>query len=1090
MPEVVGVETRCDAAADCGIIKHPVNLSLHDLPALEDRPAASWAKNRPMADETLLYLLDDVRGKTLKVLQNLDETHARWAPPNLQNSCLWHAGHAFVVTEFLTMRGLGKEPQVPEGWFKMFSWESNPAHTSPESWPPLAEVVAALTAQHKRLRDVISGLSDSQLEAPDPGNTGHTVRYSIMHGIQDEAAPQRRDLPASQADELHLRGEVTNCDLIRDASILLHLCRLGPEWSPVGALTFLLDRRLFPNKPVLPSARCLASQSGCPLELRALPPNEPVSSTRRGLPDLAESGAELMRSPNPAMLSRSLALAFACAFTFALLVLGQSTARADEPEASAPKIDYSRDIRPLLSDACFACHGPDEHTRAADLRLDLKEGAFGDRGGYAAIVPEDAESSELFYRISSDDDLDRMPPADSNKELTPEQVELIRTWIEQGATWEEHWAFIPPSKPEPPEVDDPSWTKNPIDQFILDRLEREGLEPAPDAETETLVRRVYLDLTGLPPTLEEIDAFLNDDRADRFEQLVDQLLDSPRFGEHLARFWLDAARYGDTHGLHLDNYREMWPYRDWVVSAFNKNLPYDQFIIDQLAGDLLPDPTLDQLIATGFNRAHVTTSEGGSIEEEVYVRNVIERVDATGSVFLGLTVGCARCHDHKFDPISQSDYYSMFAFFNSIDGKPLDGNAKAHAPIVQVPSEEQKAERERLDASLAAIKTKIADAVASIDYDPAQDKDQGEYVQRSDFVWVDDAIPTGGMPSGEGDWSFVAEPEHPVFRGAKSHVRTSEGQSQHYFTEATQGLLVGEGDTLFTYVFLDPLNPPKEIMLQWNTGEWKHRAFWGENLIEYGANDTTERVSRGPLPTSGEWVRLDVPASDVGIAPGTTISGMAFTQHGGTVRWDAAGIRSWTPQPGKSYTSLASWIRDQKILGDKAGLPESLRAIVSAPMADRTEEQNAQLLAYFVEHAYEPARSVLEPLIAERTTTEAARKTLEDSIPTTLVWKELAEPKPAFILNRGEYDQHGEQVSRSVPSFLPPFPEGTSLDRLGLASLDGGSLESADRPGFGESVLAAGVWHRTGEDVGRLRISGRATDPPGTARLARGPVPG
>ncbi|QDV36689.1 PSD1 and planctomycete cytochrome C domain-containing protein [Tautonia plasticadhaerens] len=737
-----------------------------------------------------------------------------------------------------------------------------------------------------------------------------------------------------------------------------------------------------------------------------------------------------MRPPNPATWTRSLTLAACCV----IAVAACRAVRADDPPEPSPTVDFSRDIRPLLSDACFACHGPDEGTLKAGLRLDLKDDAFADRGGYAAVVPGDPEASELFYRISTEDEFDRMPPADSHKGLSPGQVELFRAWIEQGAPWEEHWAFVTPTKPEPPEVADESRVENPIDAFILDRLDREGPDPAPEADPEVLVRRAHLDLTGLPPTPEEVGAYLADDRPDRYEQLVDRLLDSPHYGEHMARFWLDAARYGDTHGLHLDNYREMWPYRDWVIEAFNRNLPYDRFVVEQLAGDLLPDPTPDQVIATGFNRAHVTTSEGGSIEEEVFVRNVVERVDATGTVFLGLTVACARCHDHKFDPISQADYYSMFAFFNSLDGKPLDGNAKAHPPVLQVPSEEHRAERQRLEAELASVREQIAEAVAAVDYDPSRDEDRAEYVRREDFVWVDDALPPGAKPSSEGEWAFVSEPEHPVFLGSKAHVRTSEGQSQHLFTEASQGLLVGEGDTLFAHAFLDPLNPPKEIMLQWNTGEWKHRAYWGENLIDYGTDGTTERVSRGALPTTGEWVRLEVPAADVGIPPGTTITGLAFTQHGGTVRWDAAGIRSWTPQLGESYASLASWIRDQRVLGDKAALPDPITQLVAVDPGERTGEQSERLRDYFVEHAYAPARPTLAPLLARRAEVEKAKTALEESIPTTLVWKEMAEPKPAFILNRGEYDQPGDPVGRSVPSFLPPLPEGAPVDRLGLAS--------------------------------------------------------
>ncbi len=707
--------------------------------------------------------------------------------------------------------------------------------------------------------------------------------------------------------------------------------------------------------------------------------------------------------------------------------------------AEEKPVDYSGEIRPILSDNCFACHGPDEEARTADLRLDQKESAFEDRGGYAAIVPSDPELSEILYRITSDDPLDVMPPPETNKSLTREQVDLIRRWIAQGAEWEEHWAFVPPSRPEPPNIAEGDDTNSPIDRFIRARLNEVGLQPNPEADPETLIRRVTLDLTGIPPTPEEVDAYLEDQRPDAYERVVDRLLSSPRSGEHLSKAWLDAARYGDTHGLHLDNYREMWPYRDWVVQAINRGLPYDEFVTEQLAGDLLPDPTLDQLVATGFNRAHVTTSEGGSIKEEVYIRNVIERVDATGTVFLGLTVGCARCHDHKFDPITARDYYSMSAFFNSLDGNPLDGNAAQHPPVVRVPSDQQAESLASIDQELQELRTRIKETITQIDYDPSKEVKTGTYAVREDFDWIDDQLPEGAKVVVQGgsnttDWPFVESPEAPVLSGEHAHGQTIEAQGQHVFAEATETLRIGEGDTLYAFVFIDPLNPPKEIMLQWNSGTWKHRAYWGENLIEFGKDKTTERVAQGPLPTTGEWVRLEIPASEVGLQPGTVVSGIAFTQFGGTVYWDRAGLRTWTPQQGKEYSSLGIWVRDQRILGDEATIPAPIKTIIGQEAEDRTPDQSQQLRDYFVEHIYQPARAIMEPLIADRTAVEAKRKALMNEIPTTLVWKELKEPKPAHILTRGEYDQKGVEVDRAVPSFLPAMPEGASQDRLGLAA--------------------------------------------------------
>ncbi len=313
--------------------------------------------------------------------------------------------------------------------------------------------------------------------------------------------------------------------------------------------------------------------------------------------------------------------------------------------------DFGRDIRPILSSACFKCHGFDDKTRMADLRLDTLEGATAKlESGTTAVVPGKTAESELIRRITSTDAGEKMPPADSGKSLTPREIELLTKWVEQGAEFQPHWSFVAPVRPELPELKQhAAAVRNPIDRFVLARLEREGLAPSPQADKVTLIRRVTLDLTGLPPTPQEVDDFLTDNSPEAYEKVVDRLLRSPRYGEHMARYWLDAARYGDTHGLHLDNERSMWPYRDWVVRAFNDNKPYDQFTIEQLAGDLLPSPTLDQLVASGFNRCNVTTSEGGSIDEEVRVRYAVDRTETMSTVFLGLTLGCAVCHTHKFD---------------------------------------------------------------------------------------------------------------------------------------------------------------------------------------------------------------------------------------------------------------------------------------------------------------------------------------------------------------------------------------------------------------------------------------------------------
>ncbi|MEO6812071.1 MAG: PSD1 and planctomycete cytochrome C domain-containing protein [Isosphaeraceae bacterium] len=703
---------------------------------------------------------------------------------------------------------------------------------------------------------------------------------------------------------------------------------------------------------------------------------------------------------------------------------------------SGAKVDYDRDVRPILSNTCFACHGPDPKPRKAELRLDRKDDVLRDRDGYAVVVPGDVEASELAARIEADDDTILMPPPKSGKSLTKPQIDILKRWIAQGAEWRVHWSFLPLERPPVPEVHDPAWPRTPIDRFLLARMEREGLSPSAEADKPTLIRRVTLDLTGLPPTPTEVDAFLADQSTNAYETLVDRLIRSPRFGEHMARYWLDAARYGDTHGLHLDNYREIWPYRDWVIRAFNDNMPFDQFLTEQLAGDLLPNPTVAQLVATGFNRCNVSTSEGGSIEEEVYVRNVIDRVDTTSTVFLGLTVGCARCHDHKFDPITQKDFYQFFAFFNNLDGPALDGNGPRPAPSVPVPSPEQQAAIADIQTKIALTRASITKESSKIKYDDSIDLKLGEYVARADYVWLDDAVPEGAKPSEAGGTSlpltFVEGPDHPVYSGSKSVPGSAQELAQSLFTDAKRALKVGQGDILFAYVFIDPTKPPKELMLQWHTDGWKHRAYWGQNVIDWGKDGTTERLRIGPLPKTGQWVRLEVEVAKLGLKPGATISGWAFTQQGGSVYWDHAGIETWTPQDGQEYANLSTWVAAQRALGGSA-LPKELQGIVTLDRSKRTDAQKTQLRDYFLVNAYAGAAPALAPLRASLAKLEAEQTALEAQVPTTLIFTERAEPKPAFLLNRGEYDQKRDQVSRALPAFLPPMPEGASTDRLGLA---------------------------------------------------------
>ncbi len=381
--------------------------------------------------------------------------------------------------------------------------------------------------------------------------------------------------------------------------------------------------------------------------------------------------------------------------------------------APGAELSYNRDIRPILSDACFSCHGPDKRARKAERRLDTSEGALAEIEGVRAVVPGDLAKSDLVARIESHERDEVMPPPKSEKKLTPEQIAKLRAWVEQGAKYEPHWAFIAPRPPAvPASKGAASATRNPIDAFIRDRIEREGLAPSPEADRTTLLRRVSYDLTGLPPTLAEIDTFLADTSPDAYERLVDRLLASPRFGERMAVPWLDLSRYADTHGYHLDAGREMWRWRDWVIAAFNRNQRFDEFVLWQLAGDLLPEATIEQRVATGFLRNNMINFEGGAIAEEYLAAYVKDRVNTVGTAFLGLTVACSECHDHKFDPFTQREYYQLFSYFNAVPENGLDGRTGNAAPLVTFPTADQTAAMTALRAKIPQVEKDLAAVTA------------------------------------------------------------------------------------------------------------------------------------------------------------------------------------------------------------------------------------------------------------------------------------------------------------------------------------------------------------------------------------------
>ncbi|MBE7498503.1 MAG: DUF1553 domain-containing protein [Verrucomicrobiaceae bacterium] len=703
---------------------------------------------------------------------------------------------------------------------------------------------------------------------------------------------------------------------------------------------------------------------------------------------------------------------------------------------AAGKLDFNRDIRPILSDNCFACHGFDAKKRKADLRLDVPEGAFKAIDGVFPIKPGDVEASSIIQRILSTDEDEVMPPPEAHKKVSPAQVEILKRWIQEGAEYKKHWAFEPPVKTAPPVVrGQKSEVRSAIDAFIQARLAEEGLSPAPEASKETLIRRVTLDLTGLPPTLGEIDAFLADSSPDAYERVVTRLLKSERYGEHMARYWLDAARYADTHGLHLDNERSMWPYRDWVVRAFNQNIPYDEFTIWQLAGDLLPNATVEQQIASGFNRCNVTTSEGGSINEEFIFRYAVDRADTTVAVWMGLTAGCAVCHDHKFDPISQKEFYSLYAFFNSAADPAMDGNILLTPPILRLSNDGQKKQLAELDQQIAATQAKIREAILSLNYTDPASLNPPPPVQTSEVAWFEDAFPananlesSGGHPT-----KFVTKEQGPVFSGKAALTRSATGVSQDYFS-AGGNFTIPPNGKLSVQCFVDEKNPPKAVMVQFHTAGWNHRAVWGEEgAIPFGKVRTPERVRVGNLPEAGKWVKLEVTAERLGLKPGMKVTGYAFTQFGGTVSWDRLVMSSRVDPAKDPQWSWKVWTERNQ--GKRvAELPNDLQTLVRGKKpAEWPEKEVARLKEWWFENEYQGAREIVEGVRGEKLALEARKKALDDVIPATFVMADLPQPREAFVMDRGQYDKPKDKVARGTPAIFPALPKQENYTRLDLA---------------------------------------------------------
>ncbi len=503
--------------------------------------------------------------------------------------------------------------------------------------------------------------------------------------------------------------------------------------------------------------------------------------------------------------------------------------------------------------------------------------------------------------------------------------------------------------------------------------------------------------------------------------------------------WLDLARYADTNGYHIDNHRDMWRYREWVIDAFNRNLPFDRFTIEQLAGDLLPGATLSQRIASGFHRNVMVNFEGGADPNEYLTKYVVDRVTTTATVFLGSTLACTECHDHKYDPFTQREFYQLYAYFNNVPEQGLDGQKENPRPSIRVPSPEQSAQLAAYVEQLAGLESRARAELAKIAVEPAQPP-AALAAEPREFVWLDDATPEGSEPGGQEQdksWHWVESPA-PVLSGRRANERTTSGLSQHFFTGAARPLIVGAGDKLVAHVYLDPGNPPEEIMLQFNDGStWEHRAYWGASKIDWGADGSPSRLPLGQLPATGRWVRLEVDAAAVSLSPGAAISGWACTQFGGHVFWDKMAIVTRTPQGDALFDYQATWELAERSRA-KSPLPTPLHEAIKLEPAKRSDQQRQELRNYFVRYAYNKSRAVFDPLNAEVAQVEKARAELEKSLPATMVMEEMAKPRETFVLVRGDFRQKGEPVSPGVPKSLSPLPAGARP--IAWAWLSGSSI--------------------------------------------------
>jgi len=743
--------------------------------------------------------------------------------------------------------------------------------------------------------------------------------------------------------------------------------------------------------------------------------------------------------------------------------------------AAAPPagpVVFNRDIKPILADACLNCHGADPASRKADLRLDTEEGLFqatADRG--AVVTKGKALESLLWERITSTDPDDVMPPPESHKQLLPEHKELLRRWMDEGAPWQPHWAFLAPERPAPPEVSNPAATvRNPIDAFWLARLQEAGLTPNAEADRRNLARRLALDLTGIIPEPAEVEAFVADTAPDYYEKFVGKLMASPRYGEHRGRAWLDAARYADTHGLHFDNYREMWPYRDWVIQAFNRNQPFDQFVVEQLAGDLLPNPTPEQLVATGFQRCNITTNEGGTIEAENLANYARDRVETTSWVFLGLTANCAVCHDHKFDPITAKDFYAMSAFFRNTTQSGFDGNnregANAHMVVPQTPEDQSRwaALPTEISEQKSQLAGRRAEAAPLFEQWVAAAKAEEVGADASPEALVAQALLTEGV----GDEIGAVCGERMTFKATGQVAWKPDGRlgpapvltAGANFDLGDQGDF--EKDQAFSYgawvrpsgqgAFAGILARMDEAADYRGWDLFQHGGEFAVHLVSAWEDNALKVTTKGGRLKANEWQHVFVTYDGSGKAGGVRIfvngqpSDVSIDKDAltGTIR-NTVPLRIGQRSKGQAFEGGSVQdvrVYGRRLTGEEVALVHDngpLRAMLAGEAAERTPEQKNALFEHFLVTRDQPYQE-LQQTVARL---DGEKEAIRARSPITHIQREKTDSAPmAHVLMRGNYDQLGEELAADVFGALHPMPEGAPKNRLGLAQW----LVAADNP--------------------------------------------